>query len=71
MEWQQTHGNHVFDVVDTFPPILLQPLPRAHPPQLRCYQPPVKGEGKEGRRSRETKKIQYTHKEETQPLPPE
>ena len=23
-------------VFDTIPPILLQPLPRAHPPQLRC-----------------------------------
>ena len=33
MEWHQTHGNHVFDVFDTFP--------RAHPPQLRCYQPPL------------------------------
>ena len=41
MEWQQTQGNHVFNVVDTVPPILLQPLPRAHPPQLRCHQSPV------------------------------
>jgi hypothetical protein len=34
MECHQTHGNHVFDT------ILLQPLPRACPPQLRCHQPP-------------------------------
>ena len=41
MEWHQTHGNHVFDVFDTIPLILLQPLPWASPPQLRCHQPPV------------------------------
>uniref|UniRef100_A0A4W5RQB8 Kinesin family member 1A n=1 Tax=Hucho hucho TaxID=62062 RepID=A0A4W5RQB8_9TELE len=41
MEWHQTHGNHVFDVVDTFPLIPLRPLPRARPPQLRYHQPPV------------------------------
>jgi hypothetical protein len=34
-------SNHVFDVIDTIPPTPLQPLPRAHPPQLRCHQPPV------------------------------
>ena len=38
MEWHQTHGNHVFDVLDA---ILLQPIPRARSPQLRCHQPPV------------------------------
>ena len=37
-ECQPTHGNHVFD---TIPPIPLQPLPRACPPQLKCHQPPV------------------------------
>ena len=26
MEWHQAHGNHVFDVFDTIPLILLQPL---------------------------------------------
>ena len=31
----------MFDVFDTIPLILLQPLPLAHPPQLRCDQPPV------------------------------
>ena len=29
MEWHQTHGNHVLDVFDTIPLILLQSLPRA------------------------------------------
>jgi hypothetical protein len=41
MEYHQTHGSHVFYVVDTFPPIPLQPLPFACPPQLRCHQTPV------------------------------
>ena len=41
MEWHQTHGNNVFDVFDTIPLILLQPLPQPRPPQLRCHQPPV------------------------------
>ena len=35
MEWHQTHGNHVFNVFDTIPPIPLQSLPRACPPQ--CF----------------------------------
>ena len=34
-------SNHVFDVFDTVPLILLQPLPRACPPQLRFHQSPV------------------------------
>jgi hypothetical protein len=33
MEWHQTHGNHVFDVLDTIPLIPLQTLPGARPPQ--------------------------------------
>ena len=41
MEWHQTHGHHGNYVFDTIPPILLQPLPRVHPPQLRCHQPPA------------------------------
>ena len=41
MEWHLSPGNHVFDVFDTIPRILLQSLPRARPPQLRCHQPPV------------------------------
>ena len=36
MEWHQKHS-----VFDTNPLILLQPLPRARPPKLRCHQPPV------------------------------
>ena len=39
--WNGVNGmasNHVFD---TIPPIPLQPLPLARPPQLRCHQPPV------------------------------
>jgi hypothetical protein len=45
VEWHQIPGDHVFDVFETIPPIPLQPLPRAHPPQLRrhlcivCLQP--------------------------------
>ena len=42
--WNEVNGmqsNHVFDVFDTTPLILLQPLPRARPPQLRCHKPPV------------------------------
>lgn len=38
MEWHHAHINHVFD---TIPPIPLQPLPQASPPQLRCQQYPV------------------------------
>ena len=34
-------SNNVFDVFDTIPLILLQPLPGACPPKLRCHQPPV------------------------------
>ena len=34
MEWNQTPGNHVFDVFDTVPLIPLQPLPQARSPQL-------------------------------------
>ena len=41
VEWHPTHGNHVFDLFDNVPPIPLQPLPRARPPQLMCQQPPV------------------------------
>ena len=44
MECHQTpgnHGNHVIVVFNTVPLIPLQLLPRAHPPQLRCHQPPV------------------------------
>ena len=44
MEWHQTpgnHGNHVFDVFDTIPLILLQSLERDGSSQLRCHQPPV------------------------------
>jgi hypothetical protein len=41
MEWHQAHGNHVLDVSDTVPPIPLQLLLQARPPQLRCHQPPV------------------------------
>jgi hypothetical protein len=37
-------GNHAFDVYDTVPPIPLQTLPRAHPPQLRCHQHPAERE---------------------------
>lgn len=32
----QTHGNHLFDMFDTTPPILFQPLPQARFSQLRC-----------------------------------
>jgi hypothetical protein len=31
----------MFDVFDPIPLILLQPIPQASPPQLRCHQPPV------------------------------
>jgi hypothetical protein len=44
MEWHQTPGNpgnHVFDVLETIPLILLQSLPQARSPQFRCHQPPV------------------------------
>ncbi|CDQ98955.1 unnamed protein product [Oncorhynchus mykiss] len=41
IEWHQSPGNHVIDLFDTIPLIPLQPLPQAHPPQLRCHQPPV------------------------------
>ena len=41
LECHQTHSNHVFAVFYTVPPTPLQPLPRAHPSQLRCHQPPV------------------------------
>ena len=40
MEWHQTPG-HV-DLSDTIPLILLQSLPPARSPQLKCHQPPVK-----------------------------
>jgi hypothetical protein len=43
MEWHQTHGNQVFDVFATIPPTLLQTIPRARAPQLRCHQLPVLG----------------------------
>jgi hypothetical protein len=33
MEWNQTPG--LFDVFDIIPPIPLQPLPRAGPPQIK------------------------------------
>ena len=46
MEWHQTPGNHVSDVFDTISLVLLRPLPRARPPQLRCHQPPVIMESK-------------------------
>ena len=29
MEWYQIHENHVFNLFETSPAILLQPLPRA------------------------------------------
>ncbi|XP_036825604.1 ribose-phosphate pyrophosphokinase 1 isoform X2 [Oncorhynchus mykiss] len=35
------HLENSLDLFDTIPPIPLQSLPRAHPPQLRCHQPPV------------------------------
>ena len=41
MEWYQAHGNYVFVVFDTIPLSRLMSLPRAHPPQLWCHQPPV------------------------------
>ena len=36
-EWKW-YGNHVFDTIQFIP---LQPLLWAHPPQIRCHQPPV------------------------------
>ena len=41
MEWHQTHGKLLFNFVNTFPPIQLQPFPQTRPPQLRCRQPHV------------------------------
>ena len=38
VEWHQTHGTHLFGIV---PLIMLQPLPRVYPLQLRLHQPPV------------------------------
>jgi hypothetical protein len=35
MEWHQIPGNHVFDVFDTIPLILLQSLTQAHSPQFK------------------------------------
>ena len=41
MEWNQTPGNHMFDVFDTIP---LQSLTQPCSPQLRYQQPPVVGD---------------------------
>ena len=41
LEQSKWNGNHVFDVFDTIPLVLLQLLPQARSPQLMSPRPPV------------------------------